>query len=73
MQKKALLLDHVRLQKMAKISDFKFIYKFKNSTTLFCEFADDESELLRKINKRYSKTSEFTFDDIEIIEKSILF
>ncbi|MEA4875301.1 hypothetical protein [Anaerorhabdus sp.] len=57
---------------MAKISDFKFIYKFKNNTTLFCEFADDESELLRKINKRYSKTSEYTLDDIEIIEKSML-
>lgn len=57
---------------MVKISDFKFVYKFKNSATLFCEFADDESELLRKINKRYSKTSEYTLDDIEIIEKSML-
>ncbi|MEG0578218.1 MAG: hypothetical protein RR500_10250 [Bacilli bacterium] len=58
---------------MTKVSEYKFMYKINGTNIVFTEFADDEKELLQKINRRYSKSSSYTLDDIEIIEKSMLF
>lgn len=58
---------------MVKVSEYKFMYKIKGTNIIFTEFADDEKELLQKINRRYSKSSSYTLADIEIIDKSMLF